>query len=532
MMMQSWITSGSDRLRVRGNSWLEAMVKLKPGVSIARAQADLNLVAADLANAYADDKGRGVKLYELWRSPTGGGPAVTAVMGIQLAVAGVILLIACANVGNLLLARAASRQRETAVRLTLGASRRRLLQQLLTESVLLAGAGGICGVAIAYWTKDLVKLFIPPAPLPIDINPALGTTVLLYALAATAVSVVAFGLAPALQGSSTVASALKESSGSVSSSPRRARLRRALVVAQVALSLVLLVSAGLFLRTLQNAQSVDPGFSARKGIFAAVDLLPAGYDMSRGRAFFRDALVRVRELPGVEAASLTSRLPLGFGGGSDFGATIDGYTPAPNEEITLYYTRVGSDYLKTMGIPLVAGREFDDRDTADRPDVGIINETLARRYFPGRNPIGGRIHTGDRDGRGRRRRSRRQVQQHHRGASPVPVSAGAAVLRAGRGPPGADARQSRRPRAAAARDLPLARHQRAALRRAHDRRAPRDRRVHAAHGREPARRIRRPGAGAGNGRPLRRHRGDCRRSGRPKSACAWRSAPPAATSSR
>jgi predicted permease len=396
IMMQSRVTSGSDRLRVRGNSWLEAMVKLKPGVSMGRAQADLSLVAKDLADAYSEDKGRGVKLYELWRSPSSGGVAVTAVMAIQLAVAGVILLIACANVGNLLLARAASRQRETALRLTLGASRRRLLQQLLTESALLAGAGGAVGLLIAYWTKDLVRLFIPPAPLPIEMNPALSVPVLLYALAATVVSVVAFGLAPALQGSSTVGAALKESSGNVSSSPRRARLRQALVVAQVALSLVLLVSAGLFLRTLQNAQSVDPGFSARKGIFAAVDLLPAGYDAGRGRVFFRESVARVREIPGVEAASLTSRVPLGFGGGSDFGATIEGYTPAPNEEITLYYTRVGSDYLKTMGIALVTGREFTDRDTADRPDVGIVNETLARRYFQGRDPIGGRIRTGER----------------------------------------------------------------------------------------------------------------------------------------
>jgi predicted permease len=396
MMMQSWVASGGDRLRVRSNSWLESMVKLKPGVSIDRAQADLSLIASDLANAYADDKGRGVKLFELWRAPSSGGPAVTAVMGIQLAVAGVILLIACANVGNLLLARAAGRQRETAVRLTLGASRRRLLQQLLTESALLAGAGGVCGVVIAYWTKDLVKLFIPPAPLPIDMNPALSVPVLLYALAATAVSIVAFGLAPALQGSSTVGAALKESSGSVTSSPRRGRLRQALVVGQVALSLLLLVSAGLFLRTLQKAELVDPGFSARQGLFASVDLLPAGYDAARGRAFFSNAIDRLRELPGVDAASLTSRLPLGFGGNSDFGATIDGYTPAANEEITIYYTRVGADYLKTMGIPLVAGREFTDRDAPDRPDVGIINETFARRYFPGRSPIGGRIHTGER----------------------------------------------------------------------------------------------------------------------------------------
>jgi predicted permease len=396
MMMQPWVTSGGNRLNTRANSWLEAMVMLKPGVSIARAQADLSLVAKDLAEAYPDDKGRGVKLYELWRSPSSGGATVTAVMFVQLAVAGVILLIACANVGNLLLARAASRQRETAIRLTLGASRRRLLQQLLTESALLAGAGAACGLLIAYWTKDLVKLFIPPAPLPIDMNPALSGPVLLYALAATAVSVVAFGLAPALQGSSTVGAALKESAGSVSSSPRRARLRRSLVVAQVALSLILLVSAGLFLRTLQNAQSVDPGFSTRTGLFAAVDLLPAGYDTPRGRVFFREALARVRDIPGVEAASFTSRVPLGFGGGSDMGATIDGYTPAPNEEIVVYYSRVAPEYLKAMGIPLVAGRELTERDTTDRPDVGIVNETLARRYFAGRNPIGGRIHTGGR----------------------------------------------------------------------------------------------------------------------------------------
>jgi len=396
MMMQSAVTSGGDRLGVRGNSWLEAMVMLKPGVTMRRAQADLDLVARDLAAAYPEDKGRGVKLYELWRAPTGGGPAVAAVMGIQLAVAGVVLLIACANVGNLLLARAAGRQRETAVRLTLGASRRRLLQQLLTESVLLAAAGAICGLAIAYWTKDFVTWFVPPAPLPIEMKPALDLPVLLYAAAATAISVLAFGLVPAWQGSSSINAALKESAGAVTAAPRRARVRQGLVIAQVALSLVLLVCAGLFLRTLQNAQAVDPGFSTRTGLLASVDLLPAGYDAARGRVFFRDALARVREIPGVDAASVATRVPLGFGGGSDFGATIDGYAPAPNEEVTLYYTRVGSEYLKTLGVPLVSGREFTDRDTADSPTVGVVNETLARRYFAGRNPIGGRIRTGGR----------------------------------------------------------------------------------------------------------------------------------------
>jgi macrolide transport system ATP-binding/permease protein len=372
------------------------MAILKAGVSTARAQADLSLVADALAAAYPDDGGHGIKVYALWQAPASGGTYVTALMAIELGVAGVILLIACANVGNLLLARAAGRQRETAVRLTLGASRRRLVQQLLTESLLLAVAGGVGGVAIAYWTKDLIVWFIPPAPLPIDMNPKIDLPVLIYAAAVTVASVLAFGLAPALHGARSIGSALKESATAVTASPRRARLRQALVVAQVALSLVLLVSAGLFVRTLHNAQAVDPGFSTRNGVLASIDLLPAGYDEARGRTFFRDAVARVRELPGVDAASLASRVPLGFGGGSSFFATIDGYTPAANEEITLYYSRVGSDYLKTMGIPLVEGREFTDRDTAQTRDVAIVNETIGRRYFAGRRPIGGRIRFGER----------------------------------------------------------------------------------------------------------------------------------------
>jgi len=397
MAMQPSVTSGGNRLGVRGNSWLEVMVRLKPGATIARAQADFDVIARNLADTYPDDKGRGLKVSELWRAPSSGGPAVIGVMIIQQSVACVVLLIACANVANLLLARAASRQRETAVRLTLGASRTRLVQQLLTESTLLALAGGLCGIVMSYWTKDLVRLFVPPAPLPIEMNPALDLPVVVFALVMTGGSVVAFGLVPALQGSmSSVGASLKESAGQLTASPRRARIRQTLVVAQVALSLMLLVSAGLFLRTLQNAQALDPGFSTRTGLLASIDLLPAGYDAPRGRTFFRDLLARVRELPGVEAASVATKVPLGFGGNSDTGVSIDGYTPAPNEEISIYYNRVGSDYLKTMGITVVAGRDFTDLDTTDRPDVVMVNETVVRRYFSGRNPIGGRIRLGNR----------------------------------------------------------------------------------------------------------------------------------------
>jgi predicted permease len=385
-----------DRL-IRGNRWLEVMAFLKPGVALARAEADLDLVMRGLGETYADDAGSGVKLYELWRAPSMGGAAVTAVMGVQLGVAGIVLLIACANVANLLLARAATRQRETAVRLTLGASRGRLVQQMLTESTLLALAGGLIGVLFAYWTKDLGRLFIPPAPLPIEINMTLNRGVFVLAGAVTILTALLFGLVPAVQGAaSSVMSALKESALAVTATPRRARARKALVVAQVALSLMLLVSAGLFLRTLANAQSVDPGFSTRTGLLAAIDLQPAGYDTARGRVFFGEMLNRVREIPGVQAASVATRVPLGFGGDSSMTAAIDGYTPAPNEDVMLSFNRVGADYLKTMGIPLLAGREFTELDTPERPDVAIVNETLARRYFAGRDPIGGHIRVGPR----------------------------------------------------------------------------------------------------------------------------------------
>jgi len=391
LMMQPAL-GGSDRLHLRGNRWLEAIVRAKPGMSPARVEADLGLIASDLARTYAEDAGTGVKVYRLWQAPSMGGTAVTAVMGVQLAVAGVVLLIACANVANLLLASAATRQRETAVRLTLGASRARLVQQMLTESTLLALAGGVAGLLFAFWTRNAARLFIPPAPLPIEIEGRINGGVLLFAALITVATAVLFGLVPALQGAaSSVMTGLKESASAVTATPRRARLRKALVVAQVALSLILLVSAGLFVRTLVNAQSADPGFSARNGLVASIDLQPAGYDAAHGRAFFRDAQARLRERPGIAAATIASRMNLGFSGSSDMAGTIDGYTPAPNEEISLYYNRVGSDYLKTMGVALAAGREFTDLDTSDRPKVVVVNETLARRYFAGRDPIGGVI---------------------------------------------------------------------------------------------------------------------------------------------
>ena len=396
MAMQTTVVPG-DRLNQRGNGWLQVMARLKPGVSLARAQAGFDVVAGNLAGAYPENDGRGLRVYPLWRAPGTGGAIMLPVLSILSGVVGIVLLIACANVASLLLARAAGRRRETAVRLALGASRAQLVRQLLTESLLLAVAGGLVGALAAWWTAGLLPAFIPPSGTPIALDATLNAPVLAFAVILTVGSAFVFGLVPALQGStSSLSTTLKEGSGSVASTPRRARVRRALVVGQVALSVVLLVSAGLFLQTLRHAQALDPGFSLRQGLLASIDLLPGDYDAQRGAAAFRDVLARVRDVPGVDAATLTDTFPLGLGGGSDFFVQVDGYVPAANEELDVYYDRVGADYLHTMGIRIVEGRDITERDTAESPDAGVINETMARRYWSGRSPIGGHIRAGAR----------------------------------------------------------------------------------------------------------------------------------------
>jgi predicted permease len=388
---------GVERLSVRRAAWLQAMVRLEPGVDPDQVQPAFDAIARDLAATYTENTGRGVRVYPLHEAPGRAGAVALPGLTVMMALAGVVLLIACANVASLLLARGVGRQRETAVRLALGAGRRRVLQQLITEGTLVAAAGGIAGIAIAYATKPLMQALAPPMPIPVMLDPPIDGAVMVFATALTAISAVAFGLAPALHASgASVVQALKAAAPSISTSRNPARIRKALVVAQVSASIVLLVSASLFLRSLQHANTIDPGFSTRTGLTATIDLTPGGYDAPRGRAFLTDLLARIREVRGIEAASLTTRLPLIYWSHENLTVAVDGYTPAPNEEINVDSSRVGTDYLKAMGIPLLAGREFSDRDTSGAPLVGIINATMARRYFGGTPPLGGRVRVGGR----------------------------------------------------------------------------------------------------------------------------------------
>ena len=396
MSMQRVVMAGGDRLTARGNSWLEVYGRLAPGSGIAQVRSALRLTAERLAKTYPDaNEGRGIAIVPLSQADASG--MLRPVMAILMAFVGLVLIIACANIAALLLARAAGRQRELAVRLAVGASRARLVRQLLVEALLLAAAGGAAGLLMANWTSRALAWFIPPSPFPITFDVGLNPRVIAFALAATAVTAIVSGLLPAVRASKPdVSSALKESAAA-NIGGARGRMRQALVVAQVALSTLLLVCAVLFVRSLGKAEAADAGYSARTGLLASLDLQAGGYDAARGGAFIQAAIDRVSAVPGVRAASVASSIPLDISGGSDQGFSVEGYDARPNEEMVAYYNRVGPGYFDTMGIDLVEGRGFTDRVRGDDPFVVVINQTMEKRYFNGRSAIGGHIRFGRRN---------------------------------------------------------------------------------------------------------------------------------------
>ena len=325
MMMQETFVSGGNRLEQRGNHWLDAAARLKPGLSQEGAAAALSATAAaiDRDNG-GDGAGEIVVLQPL--SATGAGEVVGPMMVVLLAVVGVVLLIACANIANLLLARAVGRRRETALRAALGAGRGRIIRQLLTESVLLSLVGGAAGWLIAQWSSGALMALVPAADLPVSIAVAPNARVLVFTLAVSVAAGLLFGLAPAMQSSRRdLSDALKEDSGTSVGGRRKSRLSQALVVAQVALSLILLVCAGLFLRSLGKAIGFAPGFDPDRILLASIDLFPNGYDAEKGEVFLTGLLERINSLPGVEQATVARKVPLSFQGTSSFTFQVDGY---------------------------------------------------------------------------------------------------------------------------------------------------------------------------------------------------------------
>jgi len=393
-MMQQQIQPGSNLLESRGNRSVQGLGRLGPGTTLETAQANTSAVAAQLAVEYPDSNGeQGSMLIPLKVSlfPQSARAAVSAMVWILMGVVGLVLLIACANVANLLLARAAARSREVSVRLALGAGRGRLVRQLLTESMLLAILAGGFGVVVAIWTNRLIVSLQPPLPIPIDIDVGIDPIVLAFTAVAALLTGVLFGLAPAVQATRPdLVAALK---GAALQGGGRSWLKNTLVVSQIALSMVLLIGAGLFLRSLQNAQSIDPGFDASNMLVAALDPGLQGYDEVQSDDFYSQLMERVGALPGVRSASIGLSVPLTFGGSRQWGFSVDGYEFAPNERDNVDYNVVGPGYFRTMRIPIVAGREFTDADVEDAQPAIVINETFARRFFANRDPIGGIVNT-------------------------------------------------------------------------------------------------------------------------------------------
>jgi predicted permease len=387
---------GGDRMSQRGNGWMQSLVRLKPGVSEDQAQAEATSIMAQLEQEFPQfNEGRRLRIVQTWEAPFGAATVLTPVLGVLSVLVALVLVIACANVANLLLSRAVSRRREVAVRLSLGASRFRLIRQLLTESLLLAGIAGIAGSLMAYWTMGLLMAFVPPVDMPIDLGLRMDGMTLLFALAVSTITGIVFGLVPALQASSPeTVHALKEEGRGAGVGRATGRLRNALVVSQVAVCLVLLVGAVLFLRSFIAAQAISPGFDPDHLVTASMDMFPSGYTGERHRDFQRRALEAVRSLAGVRSAAFGSRIPLGFGGNNSTTVAIDGYVPRENEEVVINYSTVGAGYFETMAIPVRQGREYTEIDTAESPRVLVINEAMARRYWPQGNALGARVRMG------------------------------------------------------------------------------------------------------------------------------------------
>ncbi|HKW90075.1 MAG TPA: ABC transporter permease [Candidatus Acidoferrales bacterium] len=395
MMMQPAVLPGED-LQWRGPTFVHLMGKLKPGVSVAQAQANVSEIAQHLAQEYPQSlRGIGMAVNPVWKAHYGAQDLLLKALVFLAIVALLVLLIACANIANLLLARATSRQREIAIRSAVGASRSRLLRQFFIENLLLALAGGAGGIVVSLWCVGFLADLAPSNYFPVGLHVGVDGEVLSFTAALSILAAVIFGLLPALRSTSPdLIRSLKESGSTSSSCAQHGRLRSALVVSEMVVALVLLVAAGLLIRSMKNVQTASPGFDPNHVLLAAMDLRGSGYTNESSHAFYDELLRKLRALPGVQSASMEQYVPLWFYG---MGQTtlarnsIESYTPSPNELLRIDFNIVGPNYFSTLRIPVVSGREFTEQDREGSPPVIIVNETMARHFWPRQSAIGAHI---------------------------------------------------------------------------------------------------------------------------------------------
>jgi len=396
--MQETFDPTGYKLEDRSARWIEGYVFLKPGVTQNQAQAELNSIAQRLEKDFPEiDRGHEVKLFPLWKTPFNAAANMSPTLAITMAVVFLVLLIACANVSNLLLARSLLRRHEMTMRLALGAGRRRLIKQLVTEGLLLSLIAAAGGIAVAYWCRDALVLAFPEpvAGIVIDFPGQIDWRVLAASAGICILATLVFALVPAIHSSHVdLSGALKSDGGGVVAGSNRSRLRSALVLVQVSLSFVLLAGTGLLLQSLNKMRNASPGF-ATGVVSTGADLFSAGYKPDRAKIFVSQLLDRVRTIPGVESATVTRVMPFSYNVFSSAPIEIDGYQAAPNERPEGDYIQIAEDYFATLQIPLISGREFTRNDNENAPPVAIINETMAAKYWPGKDALGQRLKVKD-----------------------------------------------------------------------------------------------------------------------------------------
>jgi predicted permease len=396
LMMEADVNALGDLLHDHHYFWLFAFGRLKPNVVLKQAQEEMTVrLKREVKNYPEEHKGHdSVTAYPLWRNPFSLNQFLATLLPALMAIAGLVLLLACVNVANLMLVRSVGRRREIAIRISLGASRWQLVRQLLVESLLLALAGGAVALLATFWTQGALLKFLPVTPdLPVGVNVAMDRTVLLTALAISILTGVLFGILPALRTSGTApAEILNEDTGRTSGGLRKARLSSALVVAQISLSLLLLICAGLFIRSFLNAQQINTGFNPHNVLIASYDLFTAGYSEASGAEFDRQLVGKLEALPGVQSVALANRVPLGFGGGST-SVKPEGYVSQPNESMETQVAIITPNYFHTMQIPLVKGRDFTLEDTKGKQRAAIVSETFVNRYWPNQEALGKQLYS-------------------------------------------------------------------------------------------------------------------------------------------
>ena len=392
--MEETFESGGYKLEDRDARWIEAYVRLKPGVNRPQAQQEISAIAARLETNYpATNRGRGIGLWPLWQTPFNNARTLLPTLEVMVAVVAFVLLIACANVGNLLLVRSFARRHEMSVRLAIGASRVRLLKQLLTEGLILSAFGTAGGLLAAYWCRHALVLLLPArSGVAMYLPGEMDGRVMSWSAGICLIVTLMVGLIPAFQTRNfDLAGPLKAESSGVVGARGRAWMRSGLVVFQVCLSFILLVGAALLLESLEKIRTTSPGFTTTSVVTTGVSLTAAGYDVPQAKIFQDELIDRLNALPGVESAAFARVTPLDYSTYSSTPIAVDGYQPPLEEQPAIEYNQVSPGYFATLAIPLLSGREFTRTDNENAPAVAIVNRTMMTRYWDGQDPIGRRV---------------------------------------------------------------------------------------------------------------------------------------------